>query len=394
MVSKYKKAGKQEQCSCNYRLCHYTGCNYRQNSFYSFISLINVFSIITASKLTQTLSLIFLNLFNYFAPASLFDMFLGTVDLSTMEITKLDDAIAVSREAGVMTGEGRRLLVAAMSLRKIRSALLSGPNWNVVQVELEHMQEDAKDFELTYAIEEKRKTENEFKNKKEQEEKTKDNYKTTFRQQKRERLALLKQTRNNNTSNTNTNQADELSAPPPHVLIANEIDSIVFEMNLHFNMIEVLRDLQIGSSTYNLDILTTTLKKSKVLNMSTSTNLNVVTQIYRAEKLRDTLAGAHSRLKEALDQFNGNVTLTELEEDNATSRSISYNSYQHKNNQIVLAESKSGTSYRGRSVVERVVHNKTSIVNVRISRPNQLRQAYLYAERVHYHTSPLGLEVS
>ena len=295
-----------------------------------------------------------------------------------------------------MTGEGRRLLVAAMSLRKIRSALLSGPNWNVVQVELEHMQEDAKDFELTYAIEEKRKTENVFKNKKEQEE-TKDNYKSTFRQQKRERLALLKQTRNNNTSNTNTNtnQADALSAPPPHVLIANEIDSIVFEMNLHFNMIEVLRDLQIGSSTYNLNILTTTLKKSKVLNMSTSTNLNVVTQIYRAEELKDTLTGAQSRLKEALDQFNGNVTLTELEEDNATSsRSISYNSYQHKNNQIVLAESKSSTSYRGRSVVERVVHNKTSIVNVRISRPNQLRQAYLYAERVHYHTSPLGLEVS
>ena len=42
-------------------MCHYTCCYYRSNCFYSSIPLINVFSILIASKLTQTVSLTFLN---------------------------------------------------------------------------------------------------------------------------------------------------------------------------------------------------------------------------------------------------------------------------------------------------------------------------------------------
>ena len=46
-------------------LCHYTlDCNYRKNYFYSFIPLINVFSIITAFKQTQTMLLTALNFTN------------------------------------------------------------------------------------------------------------------------------------------------------------------------------------------------------------------------------------------------------------------------------------------------------------------------------------------
>ena len=43
-----------------------------------------------------------------------------------MEIAKLDDALRVAREAGVMTGDGRRMLVAAIGLRRVRAALLQG----------------------------------------------------------------------------------------------------------------------------------------------------------------------------------------------------------------------------------------------------------------------------
>ena len=42
-------------------MCHYTCCYYREKCFYSSIPLINVFSILIASKLTQTVSLTFLN---------------------------------------------------------------------------------------------------------------------------------------------------------------------------------------------------------------------------------------------------------------------------------------------------------------------------------------------
>ena len=38
-VSK-SKSDAVSKCSCNYQLCHYTSCNYRQNSFYSFIPLL------------------------------------------------------------------------------------------------------------------------------------------------------------------------------------------------------------------------------------------------------------------------------------------------------------------------------------------------------------------
>ena len=42
-------------------MCHYTCCYYREKCFYSSNPLINVFSILIASKLTQTVSLTFLN---------------------------------------------------------------------------------------------------------------------------------------------------------------------------------------------------------------------------------------------------------------------------------------------------------------------------------------------
>ena len=79
------------------------------------------------------------------------------------------------------------------------------------------------------------------------------------------------------------------------------------------------------------------------------------------------------RLREALDQFYGNVTLSELaEDDNGGNGSNGSNG--------------SNGGGRGEKVVERRVHR--SLVEVRISKPNQLRQALLYAQRV---VSGLGL---
>jgi hypothetical protein len=65
------------------------------------------------------------HLSHLFHPISLISSLSGTVDVSTMEISTLDAAISRARSAGVMTGEGRRLLVAAIGLRAVRSALLS-----------------------------------------------------------------------------------------------------------------------------------------------------------------------------------------------------------------------------------------------------------------------------
>ena len=65
------------------------------------------------------------HLSHLFHPISLISSLSGTVDVSTMEISTLDAAISGARSAGVMTGEGRRLLVAAIGLRAVRSALLS-----------------------------------------------------------------------------------------------------------------------------------------------------------------------------------------------------------------------------------------------------------------------------
>ena len=52
------------KCSFNYHCVTIIDCNYRQNYFYSLIPLLTSFSIITASKLTQTLSLTSLNFTN------------------------------------------------------------------------------------------------------------------------------------------------------------------------------------------------------------------------------------------------------------------------------------------------------------------------------------------
>ena len=101
-----------------------------------------------------------------------------------------------------------------------------------------------------------------------------------------------------------------------------------------------------------------------------------VTQVYRARDRAAKLNGAEVRLREALDQFYGNVTLSELaEDDNGSNGSHGSNGGNGSNG-----------GGRGEKVVERRVHR--SLVEVRISKPNQLRQALLYAQRV---VSGLGL---
>ena len=107
-----------------------------------------------------------------------------------------------------------------------------------------------------------------------------------------------------------------------------------------------------------------------------------VTQVYRARDRAAKLNGAEVRLREALDQFYGNVTLSELaEDDNGSNGSHGSNSGNGFN-----GGNGSNGGGRGEKVVERRVHR--SLVEVRISKPNQLRQALLYAQRV---VSGLGL---
>ena len=346
----------------------------------------------------------------------------GTVDLSTMEIAKLDDALRVAREAGVMTGDGRRMLVAAIGLRRVRAALLQGPDWNQVERALHDMESDTDEY-LSDAIKQERiesmgssmgsTMESKMESKKDS-------------RNKEDAAALISSYRQRKRSNRNKKSAAAVSGgdttttsmkgsgrikSAPHVLIANEIDAVRTEMLLHFQMKEILRDLNIGTETHDLELLVSTLAKATALEMSASTNLHVVTQIYRARELVRQLSGARVRLREALDQFNGNVTLAELEEvDLSGGRKIMMMDDKSKNNHSTSTKitssamngnsGKIGTNsskysaYGGRTVVERVVKNHTSIVEVRISRPNQLRQALLHAKRVGYHTSPLGIEVS
>ena len=80
---------------------HYNSCNYRKNYFLFVQSSFNVFSIITASKLTQTLSLTFLNFTNLHLLNAFvfFDTFLGNGN-GTLERMELYKASHMDKELG------------------------------------------------------------------------------------------------------------------------------------------------------------------------------------------------------------------------------------------------------------------------------------------------------
>ena len=377
----------------------------------------------------------------------------GSIDLSTLELRRLDEALWAAREAGVMEGEGRRLLVAAIGLRNVRAALLAGPDWEAVEIALMHMEEDTEELDnsdVVVVAEKKKSTGSRFldtsgvggaggggSSKDEKKDDTvatpPKKYESRRDRARREKAegrgggsgggdnssnggggggapttGSILMRKNATSANTLSASTASLPRPTPHVLIANEVHEIRTEMFLHGQMEAILHSLEIGIETNDLTLLEETLTKATSLGMEASSNLHHVTLVYRCREIAHKLRGARARLRESLDSFYGNITVTELERggrregrDTLASTTVSSGRGGRRVVEDWSREEREEIPSQQQQAQQQAQHSsfaknkkKKRIMELRISVPNQLRQALLYSERVGYDKSPLGIEVS
>ena len=63
----------------------------------------------------------------------------GSINVSTIDLSQLDAALSSAQSAGVLAGAGRSLLLTAVLLRKMRAALLAGPDWHEACLRLAYL---------------------------------------------------------------------------------------------------------------------------------------------------------------------------------------------------------------------------------------------------------------
>ena len=211
----------------------------------------------------------------------------GSINVSTVDLSQLDAALSSAKTAGVLAGEGRALLLTAVLLRSMRAALLNGPDWQKVRVAIERL-EECETFDVVLDNERE--------------------YKVVSR-------------RNGESSNEISALMQNQLSPEysvnllrgVHVLVANEVAAVREEVELHFRTRGALLQVISAAERRELDPLRTALSTARKLGMHESTDLNVVTQMIRAQDLADRLGEAHVRLEEALEVFDGKMPESEYE---------------------------------------------------------------------------------
>lgn len=291
---------------------------------------------------------------------------MGSINVSTIDLSHIDAAISNAQSAGLLVGEGRSLLLTAILLRKMRAALLNGPDWQTVRAAIERL-EEPETFDLVLEI-------------------GKEPYLT------------------NNTAST----PSRTQLRGVHPLVANEVSAVRKEVQLHFETRDLLLKVIFAAEQKDLVQLKDALSNADQLGMHSSSDLSIATQIARAKVLAERLGEAHVRLQEALDVFNGIMSEREYARRRGYSndeervgkwktadvdQKRSLNGFISTSFSFVgnAGRSKSSSSSTHMSSLHKSFYSRRNQIDE--SRPDILRRALKHAARVGYDHSDLARTV-